>query len=275
MKLMRRISILLLLLLFFTPLIISQVKNKEIKEATVTYKRKMPASKKVAQPSKTQEKIQQEKSPVATTPAAKPVVTSVPVASPPAQTVVQPTSSDKLDTIIKLGGKKIICIVKKVNPTAVQYTKPNSSALLEIPRKDIEKILYKTGRREEFNKPIFSIIDDKQWEAVMVTEKESDVQGLYRIGVVKANASAGSRSPKAAKQSATIRLQKKTANLGALIVLVVSSESKGGYGEIPGWQLEGIAYSDSPPSDTAAVNKAIRQMMARNKERIETAKTKK
>ncbi len=47
---------------------------------------------------------------------------------------------------------------------------------------------------------------------------------------------------------------------------------KGGYGEIPGWELEGIAYGDTPPADTASVNKAIRQLMARNKARIENAK---
>lgn len=49
---------------------------------------------------------------------------------------------------------------------------------------------------------------------------------------------------------------------------------KGGYGEIPGWELEGIAYSDTPPADTASVNKAIRLMMKRNKERVEGAKKK-
>lgn len=69
-------------------------------------------------------------------------------------------------------------------------------------------------------------------------------------------------------------MQKKAANMGALIVLVTHSEMKGGYGEIPGWELIGIAYSDTPPDDTAAVNKAIRQMLEKNKERIENAKKK-
>jgi hypothetical protein len=58
-------------------------------------------------------------------------------------------------------------------------------------------------------------------------------------------------------------MQKKAASMGALIVLLVRSEMKGGYGEIPGWELEGIAYSDTPPTDTAAVNKAIRELIER------------
>jgi hypothetical protein len=134
-------------------------------------------------------------------------------------------------------------------------------------RKEIEKILFRNGRKEVYNKPVLTMIDKTQWEAVLVTEKEEDVEGLYKKGVVKANASSGSRSPKAAKLSATIRLQKKTANMGALIVLVTHSEMKGGYGEIPGWELEGIAYSDTPPVDTAIVNKAIRAMLERTRAR--------
>lgn len=228
-------------------------KTNEIKEATVTYKRKTPEAK----------KSEQQKTVTTTPPDKKPVTNT-----PPAQT-------PKLDTIVKLGGKKLLCYVRKINPTSVQYVKPGSPVQLEILRKDIEKIIYSTGRKEIYNKPIFSMIDKTQWEAVMVTENEADVEDLYKVGVVKANASSGSRSPKAAKMSATIRLQKKTANLGALIVLVVSSEMKGGYGEIPGWELEGIAYSDTPPVDTAAVNEAIRKMIERrNKARAEANKKK-
>ena len=172
---------------------------------------------------------------------------------------------EKLDTIIKLGGKKIPCTVKKVTPTLVLYVKPLQTTQLEMPRKDIEKIFYRSGRKEIFNKPVFSMVNKDNWEAVLVTENEGDVEGLYKKGVVKSNASSGSRSPKAAKTSATIRLQKKAANMGALIVLLTASEMKGGYGEIPGWELEGIAYSDTPPADTASVNKAIRQMIERRK----------
>lgn len=196
-------------------------------------------------------------------------------ASTPAAAPASTTPAEKLDTIIKLGGKRVLCMVIKINPTSVQYIKPGSSAQLEMPRKDIEKIIFQSGRKEIFNKPIFSMIDKTQWQAVMVTENEGDVMGLYKIGVVRANAASGSRSPKAAKNSATIRLQKKTANMGALIVLVVRSEMKGGYGEIPGWELEGIAYSDTPPADTATVNAAIRKMIERNKARVEKANLKK
>lgn len=232
--------------------IFAQTKTKEIKEATVTYKRK-PSTK-------------NESANIASS-------KSQNTASNLVSNESSMHASEKMDTIIKLGGRRIICSVKKVNAASVTYSLPNSVVQQEILRKDIEKIIYKNGRVDVFNKPVFSVVDKLDWQAVMITENEADVVGLYKRGVIKANASSGSRSPKAAKQSAIIRMQKKAANMGALIVLVVRSEMKGGYGEIPGWELEGIAYSDSPPSDTAAVNKAIRELIERaNKEKMQNHK---
>lgn len=222
--------------------IYSQNKTREIKEATVTYKR----------PTQSKTETSKREVPKQQSSTAR-VITEL----TPSQ------AAEKMDTIIKLGGKKIICSVKKVGASSVTYSLPNSVVQQEILRKDIEKIIYKSGKVDVFNKPVFSVVDKLNWQAVMITENEEDVQGLYKRGVIKATASSGSRSPKAAKQSATIRMQKKAANMGALIVLVIRSEMKGGYGEIPGWELEGIAYSDTPPSDTAAVNKAIRELIER------------
>ncbi len=63
--------------------------------------------------------------------------------------------------------------------------------------------------------------------------------------------------------------------MGALIVLVVNSEMKGGYGEVPGWELDGIGYSDTPPPDSAAVNKAVRQMLEKRMAKNASDKKKK
>jgi hypothetical protein len=231
--------------------------------ATVTYKRKTPSQQtETTQPTQSVPEEQ-----TLNIPSSKPF--------PAGDKTSTGSKTNKLDTIIRLGGKKIGCNVFKINPTSVSYTKPEQSAVLEMPRKEIEKIMFRNGRKEVFNKPVLQMIDKTQWEAVLVTENPNDVEGLYKKGFIKATASSDSRSPKAAKTSATIRLQKKAANMGALIVLITSSEMKGGYGEIPGCEIQGIAYSDTPPADTASVNKIIRQMLERNKARIEGAKKKK
>ncbi len=192
----------------------------------------------------------------------------------PTQNTNAETRTDKLDTIVKLGGKRILCTVQKISMTTIDYILPSQTIQLEIPRKEVERVIFRSGRKEFINKPIFSMIDQSQWQSVVVTDKAEDVEGLYKKEFIKSNAASGSRSPKAAKLSATIRLQKKAANLGCLMVLITNSEMKGGYGEVPGWDLEGIAYTDTPPADTASVNKAIQKMIERSRARTEKKKKK-
>nr|MDA3780618.1 hypothetical protein [Bacteroidales bacterium] len=85
------------------------------------------------------------------------------------------------------------------------------------------------------------------WKTVIVTKNKSDVQGLYELGKVNGRSSAGSRSAKKAKKSATIRMQKRAANLGGIMVLVTDSEFIGGFGEFPSYRVNGIAYSFQAP----------------------------
>lgn len=172
-------------------------------------------------------------------------------------------SGEKPDTIVKLGGKKILCDIKKISATSVYYNLPGQTDEKEMLRKDIERVIYKNGRKEIFNKPVLQMVNKDNWQAVVITENEGDVAGLYKVAALKTNAASGIQNPAAAKASATMRLQKKAANIGSLMVLVIHTEMLGGYGEIPGCELEGIAYSDIPPADTAAVNKAIQQMIER------------
>jgi hypothetical protein len=182
--------------------------------------------------------------------------------------------TEKSDTIIKLGGKKIPCTVLKENAASFTYTLPEKSELNEMPKKEVQTVIYRNGRKRDVNKPVFQVIDQSHWEAVLITENPSEVEGLYKVGAIKTTAASDSRSPEAAKTSATIRLQKKAANMGALIVLIVDTELKGGYGEIPGCDLIGIAYSDKPPIDTAAVSKAIRQVLEKKNQKQEGEKKK-
>jgi len=99
---------------------------------------------------------------------------------------------------------------------------------------------------EVFNAPVFRMVDEGSWKTVIVTDNKDDVTGLYERGKVDARSSAGSRNAKSAKKSATIRIQKKAANLGGLIVLITKQESVGGFGEAPTYYIEGIAYGYEP-----------------------------
>ena len=151
------------------------------------------------------------------------------------------SGQETLDTIYKIEGKILPVDVIKVTPQYVSFLVPGSTETYTMSRKEVQKIKYKNGRVEEFNKPVFEMVDDYSWEAVWLTEDKKEVAELYRRGKVSAKSPASSRSPKAAKKNAIIRLQKKAANMKGVVVLVTKKQATGGYGEYPGYYIEGTS----------------------------------
>jgi len=154
---------------------------------------------------------------------------------------------EDLDTIYKLGRKKLIVEVKNISSSSVRYTIPETGESVTLERKQIQKIIFSNGRKEVFNKPVMMMVAEGDWKTVIITDRKNDVEGLYELGKVNAKSSAGSRSAKSAKKSATIRLQKKAANIGGTIVFIIKEESIGGFGEPPTYEISGTAYGFEPP----------------------------
>jgi hypothetical protein len=153
------------------------------------------------------------------------------------------------DTIFKIEGKVLPVDVVKVTSGFVSFIVPGSPETYTIERKDVQKIIYKNGRIEEYNKPVFEMIDDYSWEAVWLTEDKKEVSELYRRGEISAKSPASARSPSAAKKSATIRLQKKAAAIKGTVVYITKKQATGGYGEYPGFYIEGEVYGIDPLSE--------------------------
>ncbi len=151
-----------------------------------------------------------------------------------------------MDTIIKVEGKVLATNVTKVTTTYVRFMLPGNDEVFTLPRKEVHKIIYRNGRVEDFNAMVVAMVDDMSWEAVWLTEDPEDVVSLYRRGEVKSQSSASARSPKAAKTNATIRLQKKAASMSGTVVLVTKRQATGGYGEFPGYYIEGVVYGTEP-----------------------------
>ena len=158
----------------------------------------------------------------------------------------QEDETTNLDTIYLLGGRKKVVEIKNISAATVRYKEQESDETITLERKNIQKIIFSNGRIEVFNKPVFMMVDEGSWKTVIVTDNKDDVTGLYERGKVDARSSAGSRNAKSAKKSATIRIQKKAANLGGLIVLITKEEFMGGFGEAPTYYIEGIAYGYEP-----------------------------
>jgi hypothetical protein len=153
------------------------------------------------------------------------------------------------DTIVRVDTKILPVNVTTVTPNFVSFAYPGNQEVYTIDRKDVHKIIYKTGKVEILNKPAVMTFDDTAWESVWLTEDRKDVANMYKLGEIEATSPPSSRSVKAAKKGATIKLQKRAANLKGSIVLVTYKEKTGGYGELPGYIIKGIVYGYEPPAE--------------------------
>ena len=154
-----------------------------------------------------------------------------------------------LDTIYLLGQKKMVVHVKGIFYSNVKYTEPGSSEVKSLETKNIQRVIFDSGRKEVFNKPLVEDIVETDWKNVVITEKEDEVNGLYEIGKVTGKSSATNRTTKSAKRTARIRMKKRAANKGGVMILVTKQEATGGFGEVPTFYIEGIAYSFEEPKE--------------------------
>jgi hypothetical protein len=154
------------------------------------------------------------------------------------------------DTIFKLNGQEIPVDVTTVTPTYISFVFPGKPEEFTIERKEVHKIIYKTGKIDVLNQAAFVVFDESSWEAVWMTEEKKEIGDLYVLGEIEAKSPSSARSPAAAKKGAIIKLKKKAANLKATTILVTKKQATGGYGEYPGYFIKGIAYGPEPPADS-------------------------
>ena len=166
-----------------------------------------------------------------------------------AQGQTTPPVDAPLDTIFKLNGQQMPVDVTTVTPTYISFVFPGKPEEFTIERKEVHKIIYKTGKIDILNQAAFTVFDESSWEAVWITEDKKEVGDLYVLGDVEAKSPSSARSPAAAKKGAIIKIKKKAANLKGTLILVTKKQATGGYGEYPGYFIKGIAYGPEPPEE--------------------------
>ncbi|MFP4620823.1 MAG: hypothetical protein ACLFM7_05895 [Bacteroidales bacterium] len=155
----------------------------------------------------------------------------------------------RLDTIYMLGQEKKLVDVKRIMHSDVKYKEPGSDELQNMKTNNIQKIIFDNGRKEVFNDPLVEDITEVDWQNVVLTEKKSEVDGFYEIGEVTGKSSSTNRTMKSAERTAKIRMKKRAANKGGVMVLITKEERSGGFGEVPTFYMEGVAYSFEKPED--------------------------
>jgi hypothetical protein len=150
-----------------------------------------------------------------------------------------------VDTIVYLGGRSIAVNVANVTSSKVFYTNIDENTIFETDRKQVEKIVYRTGRVDILNRPVFQMISEDDWKNIFITEESGEVAGLHERGPVEVTAAA-SRNRKSTIRNAEIRLKRQASALKANLILVTSTEFRGGYGDVPSITMKGIAYGFEP-----------------------------
>ncbi len=153
-----------------------------------------------------------------------------------------------VDTLVYLGGRSAPVNMVNITASKVFYTKPETDKIIETDRKQVERIIYRTGRIEVLNRPVFEMVSEDDWRHVFLTEDPGDVEALYKRGPVEVTAAA-SRNRRSTVRNAEIRLKKQAAGLGANMILLTNTEFRGGYGDIPSITMKGIAYGFMPLTD--------------------------
>jgi hypothetical protein len=166
-----------------------------------------------------------------------------PLVAQPAQAV----KKEPTDTIMLISGRKVVAQVQAVTANRVSYIPFEQKEVKEMDRKQVHKIFYRNGRVEHFNTLALQMVDEDNWQTVIITDKKDDVEGFFALGQIDAQSSPQARNARAAQRSADIRLKKKAVNMGGIVIFITKRESRGGYGEIPTHYVEGIVYGFEPP----------------------------
>ncbi len=138
-------------------------------------------------------------------------------------------TSNKSDTIFTTSNERIICVINKVNDKEITFSYPQEAFDNVITTNQILKIHFSSGRVQTFNNRI-EIQGEQDWEKVIITKNESDINGLVRKGEVKSSintATWGTFSDMAKlTDKAYVKMKKQAAKMGAHIILCWSDQSE-------------------------------------------------
>ncbi|MDH1602077.1 MULTISPECIES: hypothetical protein [Empedobacter] len=143
------------------------------------------------------------------------------------------------DEVIK--GKVI-----EVSDKEVKFQYEGESMINTLSKNLVSEIDFESGRNQKISDKVI-INDEKDWEKVIITNLESDVNGLTRGEEIMAKASSGWSTTGEGKMQklAMDKLKKEAAKKGYHVVLILTSTSKGGsYGISGGTKasVTGVGY---------------------------------
>src|SRR5690606_17468854 len=136
------------------------------------------------------------------------------------------------DKILKHSGEMIECKIIELTDKSIKYSYENESLVNSIPKSTVSEINLSSGRTQAISQKIV-IKGIKDAQKVIVTNLESDINGLKRLGEVTAKGNSGMfpNNVGAVKEKVLSKLKMKAAGMGGHIILILTESSKeGGWG---------------------------------------------
>ncbi len=165
-----------------------------------------------------------------------------------------PSFSQKRDTIYTYN-KTIVCKIKEIADENVKYSYPEEDILISINKNRIKQISYSSGRKEVFAEitGYKEVMGWQDWEKVMTTNVDDEVDGLFKLGDVSSKVKAGTAlsNLNKIKNKALRKIKIRAAMLGANVIHLSSDHTEGH--RYDAWSgttntaeviLTGVAYSN-------------------------------
>lgn len=165
------------------------------------------------------------------------------------------------DKIILKTGDSLVVRVNRVTPADVVFFYPFSKKVNYLSRSEVYKVQKSSGKELLSNNlPYITevvTVDStgetqvltrklKDWQTIVVTEDEDDVEGMTPLEnvTIRYEASYPGVNAKYLKKNAIIRLQRRVANIPATKALITNIKYYMPYGDIPSVEIEAIPYTD-------------------------------
>lgn len=149
------------------------------------------------------------------------------------------------DKVIFKNGDTISVKIIKNEEKSIEFQYPGESLVNAKNKREIKKIIYGSGRIEEVKQGIDvpEITSPNDWEKVVETYLETDVEGLTRVDEIKATSGwGGAMASSLGYKGAIKKLKKKAAKLGAGVILIHGQPNQAASARGGGVQVIATAY---------------------------------
>jgi hypothetical protein len=132
------------------------------------------------------------------------------------------------DKVITLYGDTIPCRILEFNGIVLTYSLSSNDSVCYKTNSKIYQLLYSDGQIQNVSQRI-SISGENDWKKVLITSDTADVEGLVKVGDLKAKTYSYSGDEEKAINDGEIKLKKEAAGMGAFMILITYRNSRGMY----------------------------------------------